>query len=366
MKLNQRAQLLGAAVLFVATLPAVAQYSRPPRDMVDTYRPTGGYCDQSGCPDRFWRYRIYYGPVFFHGRWFKGPVYVKDDRGRHYFWVQGGWHRDEWHEQRPSWARNSHFGPALPREYYQANNFGGGGQRRDEGRNHGDNQGYQDYQNYEAQGEYSRDYGALRSGSNEADRNQYGGGNGSYQQGDRRGYRQDSTPSQGQYNQRQYDNGNGNYQPGYQQRAPSNVQGQIDGNGPNGRLRDNTPGQGGAVVTGQQPTDGRYYGQGRNGNGQGVNNNAQPGTITVAAATYGASCKQPIGNVTKFLADACNGKTTCDYVVRYQTFGDPAPGCGKDFSVQWTCSAGTGGTASAPGESGLGSKVTLQCTANGR
>jgi hypothetical protein len=83
--------------------------------------------------------------------------------------------------------------------------------------------------------------------------------------------------------------------------------------------------------------------------------------ITVTSATYGASCHQPKGNVTKFLQDACNGQGKCDYTVKYQTIGDPAPGCSKDFSVEWTCSSGTGGSASAPAEAGFGSKVTLQC-----
>ena len=83
--------------------------------------------------------------------------------------------------------------------------------------------------------------------------------------------------------------------------------------------------------------------------------------IHVISATYGATCHQPAGNVTKFLADACNGKGVCQHTVQYQAIGDPSPGCAKDFSVQWTCSVGTGGNVSVPAEAGLGSKVTLQC-----
>jgi hypothetical protein len=85
----------------------------------------------------------------------------------------------------------------------------------------------------------------------------------------------------------------------------------------------------------------------------------------VTSATYGASCHQPKGNVTKFLQDACNGQGKCDYTVKYQTIGDPAPGCSKDFSVEWTCSNGSGGSASAPAEAGFGSKVSLQCGTRG-
>jgi hypothetical protein len=355
MILNPKAKLLGMALMLATTIPASAQYDdhrdRGPRDMVESSRQTGGYCDQGGCPDRFWRYRIYYGPVFFHGQWYRGPVYVKDDNGRHYFWVRGGWHRDEWQAQRPVWARNGYFGPALPRDYYQAHNFGGD-QRGGDSRN--GRVEYDQRDQYQGMRD-GRDNGGYQVGSKQPDRGQYA--NGDNQQGDpRRSYRQDAGP-QGQYN-----NGNGNYQQ-RPDRGPSNMQGQGDPNGPYGR-RDNAQGQAGPAPGGQQPSDNRF--SGRNGNGQNFANNGQPGTIGVTAATYGASCKQPAGNVTKFLADACNGKTSCDYVIKYQTIGDPAPGCAKDFSVQWTCSTGVGGTANAAAEAGFGSPVRLQCTANGR
>ncbi len=87
---------------------------------------------------------------------------------------------------------------------------------------------------------------------------------------------------------------------------------------------------------------------------------AQTG-ITVTAATYGASCGQPTGNVTPALKSACDGRAVCDYSVVWQVLGDPAYGCKKDFSVQWTCSNGGGGSASASAEAGYGSKVKLHC-----
>ena len=89
------------------------------------------------------------------------------------------------------------------------------------------------------------------------------------------------------------------------------------------------------------------------------------GTIDVTSATYGASCRQPHGNVTDFLKQACDGKSSCDYTVRWQTLGDPAVGCGKDFSVDWRCDDGSSGKAGAAPEAGFGSKVALICPARG-
>lgn len=83
--------------------------------------------------------------------------------------------------------------------------------------------------------------------------------------------------------------------------------------------------------------------------------------IIVTTATYGASCGLPDGNVTQALKAACDGKRTCVYRVNLQVLGDPAPGCRKDFSVQWSCGGGSGGSSYAPAEAGLGSKVSLFC-----
>jgi hypothetical protein len=72
-------------------------------------------------------------------------------------------------------------------------------------------------------------------------------------------------------------------------------------------------------------------------------------TIDVVEATYGMNCKAhrtiyPIqnvvrlGNATKAIADACNGKTTvCAFAIDVHRLGDPANGCQKDFVVRWNC-----------------------------
>ena len=87
-------------------------------------------------------------------------------------------------------------------------------------------------------------------------------------------------------------------------------------------------------------------------------------TITVVSGTYGGNCNQPTGNKTEFLADACNGQTTCNYKIDYTVIGDPAVGCRKDYVAQWRCgSTPATHTAKAPAEAGYGSVVRLACPA---
>src|SRR5277367_2356625 len=66
---------------------------------------SGGYCDQFGCPDDFWDMPVYYGPVFYAGYWYDGPLYFRDWYGHRQFWIHGGWHSDEWRGPHPGWWR---------------------------------------------------------------------------------------------------------------------------------------------------------------------------------------------------------------------------------------------------------------------
>ncbi|HEY2070777.1 MAG TPA: hypothetical protein VGG48_14575 [Rhizomicrobium sp.] len=85
---------------------------------------SGGYCDSYGCPDGYWDYPVYYGPVYSNGAWFNGPVYYRDYGGERWFWVRGGWRRDEWRGPRPGWWRNDYrTGPALGYEFYLGHGF---------------------------------------------------------------------------------------------------------------------------------------------------------------------------------------------------------------------------------------------------
>jgi hypothetical protein len=362
MILSLRAQLLTMAMVIVTTTPLVAQYDgrmdRGPRDMEEYSRQTGGYCDRGGCPDQFWRYRIYYGPVFYHGRWFRGPVYVKDDNGRNLFWVAGGWHRDEWRSGRPVWARNGHFGPPQSREYYRAN-FGEGARYGDSGRQPRDWQDARNDQNYrdnqpqdrrQGQGHgdnqlYSTDNGRPRSDAYAQDRQDYGAQNGRPDNGI-----QDRGQTQEQYQGRRGDGQGQQSQYGNGQNAPGggwNNGGRQANGGPT-NFTNQTPGPDSILPGARRSGQDVARAQG------------QPTSISVTTATYGGSCKAPKGNVTQPLQTACNGKASCQYTVSVSVLGDPARGCPSDFAVEWTCGTGPGSSASLPAEAN-GNKITLSC-----
>jgi hypothetical protein len=87
--------------------------------------------------------------------------------------------------------------------------------------------------------------------------------------------------------------------------------------------------------------------------------------IRVIEATYGGNCAGVRkGNVTQFVAAACNDKTLCNYRIYYKEMGgDPAEGCAKAFSLSYACAksgkrercnvaaeAGSGGEDGKPNE----------------
>src|SRR5262245_66062544 len=61
--------------------------------------------------------------------------------------------------------------------------------------------------------------------------------------------------------------------------------------------------------------------------------------IKVLEATYGGNCAGVAkGNVTQFIASACDGTDLCNYRVYYKNMGgDPAAGCKKAFRVTYVC-----------------------------
>ncbi len=62
-------------------------------------------------------------------------------------------------------------------------------------------------------------------------------------------------------------------------------------------------------------------------------------SIKIEEATYGANCPNGVklGNATQYSAKACDGHARCNILISVQELGDPAPGCGKDFSVRLKC-----------------------------
>lgn len=84
--------------------------------------------------------------------------------------------------------------------------------------------------------------------------------------------------------------------------------------------------------------------------------------LQVVAGTYGGNCGQGRGNVTTYLANACNGKANCVYTIDYTAIGDPAVGCAKDYVAEWRCGDDpTIYRASAPPEAGYRRTVDLVC-----
>src|SRR5262245_29591939 len=67
--------------------------------------------------------------------------------------------------------------------------------------------------------------------------------------------------------------------------------------------------------------------------------NKPTNAIKVLEATYGGNCAGvKKGNVTKFVASACDGTNLCNYRVYYKNMdGDPAEGCKKAFRVIYAC-----------------------------
>ena len=90
------------------------------------------------------------------------------------------------------------------------------------------------------------------------------------------------------------------------------------------------------------------------------------GDLVVRSATYGANCGAQAANVSENVKEACNGAGVCDYKVDVNTLGDPAPGCGKDFSVEYACGANSAArTAHLSGEAN-GKTVKLTCEQSDR
>jgi hypothetical protein len=59
-------------------------------------------------------------------------------------------------------------------------------------------------------------------------------------------------------------------------------------------------------------------------------------TISIVSGSYGPVCGTAAGNHTAVLASECQGRERCDFLVNNR-FGDPAPGCPKDYIAEWRC-----------------------------
>lgn len=86
------------------------------------------------------------------------------------------------------------------------------------------------------------------------------------------------------------------------------------------------------------------------------------GPIVVVAGTYGANCDQAWGNRTSHLAETCDGKDTCSYVIDWRRITDPAVGCEKNYVAEWRCGQNPNvhRITIAP-EAGYGKTALLSC-----
>jgi len=86
------------------------------------------------------------------------------------------------------------------------------------------------------------------------------------------------------------------------------------------------------------------------------------GAIRVTAGTYGGNCGATFGNVTQHLAEICDGRVTCEYIIDFRVLGDPVPGCSKDYSAEWQCGRDPERRVMSAGpEAGGGTKIVLRC-----
>ena len=89
---------------------------------------------------------------------------------------------------------------------------------------------------------------------------------------------------------------------------------------------------------------------------------ARQAAFEIKSASYGLNCRARQGNATRMLSTACNGKDACNYVVDVNVLGDPAPGCVKNFVVDYQCAPDNKRlTAELPAEAGLKSRLQLSC-----
>lgn len=91
-------------------------------------------------------------------------------------------------------------------------------------------------------------------------------------------------------------------------------------------------------------------------------NRLNDNNIIVVSGTFGDNCGVLKGNRTEHLANACNGKPLCDYVIDGNLLGDPYWGCGKNYVAEWQCGKESKlyRTVVQP-EAGFKKKITLTC-----
>ncbi len=84
--------------------------------------------------------------------------------------------------------------------------------------------------------------------------------------------------------------------------------------------------------------------------------------IKVVSGTYGRNCNAKAGNATAPLSKACDGRSSCDFIIDTAALEDPAPNCSKDFAAEWKCGNGNAVYSAALSSlTGKNDKLRLNC-----
>ena len=82
-------------------------------------------------------------------------------------------------------------------------------------------------------------------------------------------------------------------------------------------------------------------------------------TIAIVAGTYGSNCGAPHGNVTRDLAEHCDGLRTCSYPV--SVVAAQSGGCHNDYLAEWRCGGHEFHNAALAAGAGKGDRLILSC-----
>jgi hypothetical protein len=78
-------------------------------------------------------------------------------------------------------------------------------------------------------------------------------------------------------------------------------------------------------------------------------------------ATYGYNCGATPGNALASVKKNCEGNLNCEYKVDASQLGDPAPGCAKNFIVNYKCFEGARERRVVVDAEASGSVASLTC-----
>jgi hypothetical protein len=83
--------------------------------------------------------------------------------------------------------------------------------------------------------------------------------------------------------------------------------------------------------------------------------------IFVILATYGYNCGATPGNAMASVVKRCSRNLNCEYMVDASDLGDPAPGCSKNFIVNYRCFEGARERRVVVDAEASGSVASLTC-----